>query len=114
MTVLAMSHGELSRYDTLQRVERGELWVDDAARLLGLKRPQVFRLLDRMRRTEGAAGVLRASAASPVTGDIARPFENGFEYCFSSTTRICGLPWQLNTSPSDMIASSRTKLCANG
>lgn len=41
MTVLAMSHGELSRFDTLMRVERGELRVEDAAALLGLKRRQV-------------------------------------------------------------------------
>lgn len=49
MTVVAMSHGELSRYDTLQRVERRELRVEDAAALLGLGRRQIFRLLDRMR-----------------------------------------------------------------
>jgi len=49
MTVLTMSHGELSRYDTLLRVERGELRVEDAAGLLGLKRRQIFRLLNRLR-----------------------------------------------------------------
>lgn len=47
MTVMAMSHGQLSRYDTLQRVERRELRTEDAAPLLG--RRQIFRLLDRMR-----------------------------------------------------------------
>jgi hypothetical protein len=36
MTVIGMSHGELSRYDTLLRVERGELRVEDASALLGL------------------------------------------------------------------------------
>lgn len=35
MTVLAMSHGELSRFDTLMRVERRELRVADAAALSG-------------------------------------------------------------------------------
>ncbi|WP_395396348.1 helix-turn-helix domain-containing protein (plasmid) [Novosphingobium sp. BL-8A] len=49
MTVLAMSHGELSRFDTLMRVERGELRVADAASVLGLKRRQIFRLLGRSR-----------------------------------------------------------------
>ncbi len=57
MTVLAMSHGELSRFDTLMRVERGELRVDDAASVLGLKRRQIFRLLDRLR-SDGAAGLM--------------------------------------------------------
>ena len=49
MTVVAMSHGELSRYDTLQRVERRELRIEDAAAMLDLGRRQVFRLLGRMR-----------------------------------------------------------------
>jgi len=64
MTVLAMSHGELSRFDTLMRVERDELRVDDAASLLGLKRRQVFRLLDRMR-AEGAAGLISRKRGKP-------------------------------------------------
>ena len=49
MTVVAMSHGELSRYDTLLRCQRGELRVEDAARLLGVGRRQIYRLLDRLR-----------------------------------------------------------------
>ena len=49
MVVLAMSQGELSRFDTMMRVERGELRVTGAAALLGLKRRQVYRLLDRLR-----------------------------------------------------------------
>lgn len=64
MTVVAMSHGELSRFDTLMRVERGELRVDDAAALLGLKRRQIFRLLDRLR-TEGAAGLISRKRGRP-------------------------------------------------
>lgn len=64
MTVLAMSHGELSRFDTLMRVERGDLRVEDAAMLLGLKRRQVFRLLERLR-SEGAAGVISRKRGRP-------------------------------------------------
>ena len=64
MTVLAMSHGELSRFDTLMRVERGELRVEDAAALLGLKRRQVFRLLERLR-SEGAPGVVSRKRGRP-------------------------------------------------
>ena len=44
-----MSHGELSRYDTLLRFQRGELRVEAAAMLLGVGRRQVYRLLDRLR-----------------------------------------------------------------
>lgn len=47
MTVVAMSHGELGRFDTLRRLERGELRIEDAAALLGVCRRQVYRLLDR-------------------------------------------------------------------
>ena len=41
VTVLAMSHGELSPFDTLLRVKRGKLYVDDPA-VAGLKRHQLF------------------------------------------------------------------------
>lgn len=68
MTVLAMSHGELSRFDTLMRVERGELRVEVAAALLALKRRQVFRLLDRMR-TEGASGLVSRKRGRPTSAD---------------------------------------------
>jgi transposase InsO family protein len=64
MTVLAMSHGELSRFDTLMRVERGELRVEDAAALVGLKRRQVFRLLERLR-SGGAAGLISRKRGRP-------------------------------------------------
>lgn len=64
MTVLAMSHGELSRFDTLMRVERGDLRVEDAAMLLGLKRHQVFRLLERLR-SECAPGVISRKRGRP-------------------------------------------------
>ena len=64
MTVLAMSHGELSRFDTLNRVRRGELRVEDAAAVLGLKRRQIFRLLDRLR-SEGASGLVSRKRGRP-------------------------------------------------
>ncbi|WP_336951477.1 helix-turn-helix domain-containing protein [Sphingobium aromaticivastans] len=64
MTVVAMSHGELSRFDTLSRADRGELRVEDAAQLLGLKRRQIFRLLDRLR-TEGASGLVSRKRGRP-------------------------------------------------
>lgn len=64
MAVLAMSHEELSRFDTLMRVQRGELRVEDAALLLGLKRRQVFRLLERLR-TDGAGGLVSRKRGRP-------------------------------------------------
>jgi len=64
MTAVAMSHGELSRFDTLTRVDRGELRVEDAATLLGLKRPQIFRLLERLR-AEGASGLVSRKRGRP-------------------------------------------------
>ena len=64
MTVVAMSHGELSRFDTLMRVERGALRVEDAATLLGLKRRQIFRLLERLR-AEGASGLVSRKRGRP-------------------------------------------------
>ncbi|MGE6696028.1 ISNCY family transposase [Sphingobium limneticum] len=57
MMVVAMSHSELSRYDTLLRVTRRELRVQDAAVLLGLTRRQVSRLLIRLR-ADGPEGLV--------------------------------------------------------
>jgi transposase len=64
MAVLGMSHGELSCFDTLMRVERDELCVTDAAALLGLKRRQVYRLVDRLRE-DGAEGLISRKRSRP-------------------------------------------------
>ena len=64
MTVVAMSHNELSRYETLLRVMRRELRVEDAATLLGLTRRQVGRLLIRVR-ADGAEGLVSRKRGRP-------------------------------------------------
>ena len=64
MTVVAMSQSELSRYDTLLRVTRRELRVEDAATLLGLSRRQVGRLLIRLR-SDGAEGLVSRKRGKP-------------------------------------------------
>lgn len=64
MTVVAMSHGELSRYDTLLRFDRGELRVEDAAMLLGVCRRQVYRLLDRLH-TDGPEALVSWKRGRP-------------------------------------------------
>nr|WP_322965627.1 hypothetical protein [Sphingomonas sp. SGZ-02] len=40
MTVLTMSAAEITRFDTLMRVDRGEIQIPDAMELLGLQRRQ--------------------------------------------------------------------------
>ena len=64
MTVIAMSAAEISRYETLMRVERGELRVVDAVAQLGLQRSQVYRLLERLR-DDGAAGLVSRKRGWP-------------------------------------------------
>ena len=64
MTVVLMSKAELSRVDTLARVDRGELPVAGAASLLGLSPRQVFRLLARFR-AEGASGLASRRRGRP-------------------------------------------------
>lgn len=49
MAVLTMSDRELARLDTLQRVDRGDLSVSDAAGLVGISERHVFRLMERLR-----------------------------------------------------------------
>ena len=73
MTVVAMSHGELSRYDTLLRFERGELRVEDAAALLGVCRRQVFRLLDRLR-ADGSEALVSWKRGRPSNRDFVDAF----------------------------------------
>ena len=72
MTVVAMSHGELSRYDTLLRVQRRELRAQDAATLLELSRRQVSRLLVRL----VPKVLFHESAASRAIGGIKMPSVN--------------------------------------
>src|SRR3954467_8239318 len=64
MAVVLMSKAELSRVDTLPRVDRGELPVAGAASILGLSPRQVFRLLRRFR-AEGAAGLASRRRGRP-------------------------------------------------
>lgn len=64
MTVVAMNRSELSRYETLQRVERGEITASEAGELLRLCRRQVYRLLDRFR-ADGAPGLISRKRGRP-------------------------------------------------
>ena len=54
--VVSMSDKEFSRLSVLMDAQAGRLRIDDAARLLELKRRQVFRLLKGLR-TDGAASL---------------------------------------------------------
>lgn len=64
MTVRLMSDKELARFDTLARVDRGELAIADAVALLGLSERHVFRLLDRLR-VDGVAGLASRRRGRP-------------------------------------------------
>src|SRR3954447_11510124 len=66
MAVVLMSKAELSRVDTLARVQRGELPVAGAASILGLSPRQVFRLLARFR-AEGASALAPRRRGRPST-----------------------------------------------
>ena len=64
MTVLTMSAAEITRFDTLMRLNRSEIRIPDAMELLGLQRRQIYRLLDRLRQ-EGAAGLVSRKRGRP-------------------------------------------------
>jgi hypothetical protein len=85
MAVPAMSDGELSRFDTLMRVERGELRVVDAATLLGLQRRQIYRLLERLR-IEGASSLISRKrgrgSACPQSALVSERHSPFTDYCF--------------------------------
>ncbi len=109
MTVLAMSQGELSRFDTLMRVERGELRIEDAATLLGLKRRQIFRLLGRLRE-DGAAGLMSRKPGR-VTAGTATPSATRSLRWSASIMRISDRHWRVSIWPSGMISGSRVRSC---
>lgn len=75
MTVVAMSHGELSRHDTLLRFERGELRIEDVAVLLGVCRRQVYRLLDRLR-ADGPEGLVSWKRGRPSNRSVKAEMRN--------------------------------------
>ncbi|WP_163362924.1 helix-turn-helix domain-containing protein, partial [Klebsiella aerogenes] len=54
----------ITRFDTLMRLDRGEIRIPDAMELLGLQRRQIYRLLDRLRQ-EGAAGLVSRKRGRP-------------------------------------------------
>jgi hypothetical protein len=64
VTVRLMSDGELSRLEVLRDLDQRRLTVAAAARLLGLERRQVFRLL-KAYRTEGPAGLISKRRGRP-------------------------------------------------
>lgn len=64
MTVLTMSAAEISRFDTLMRLDRGEIRVTDAMALLNLERRQIYRLLERLRQ-DGAPGLISRKRGRP-------------------------------------------------
>ena len=66
MTVVSMSNQEFSRLQVLLDVEAGRLRIEDAARLIGLKRRQVFRLLKGIRK-DGPAGSSPSAVDVPAT-----------------------------------------------
>jgi hypothetical protein len=74
MMVVAMSRGELSRYDTVLRVERRELRPENAAALLGI--PGVrFRLLGRLR-SDGAEGLVSGKRGKPSNRRLSETFRH--------------------------------------
>ena len=59
-----MSKQEFSRLDVLLRVQSGRLRVSDACALIGLQRPQVFRLLHGLKQ-DGPASLLSKRRGKP-------------------------------------------------
>ncbi|MBB3349690.1 ISNCY family transposase [Sphingomonas sp. BK069] len=75
MTVLTMSAAEVSRFDTLMRLDRGEIRPVDAMALLGLQRSQLYRLLKRLRR-DGAAGLVSRKRGRPSNRRFSEAFRD--------------------------------------
>ena len=99
--VVSMSEKEFSRLSVLMDAQAGRLRIDDAARLLELKRRQIFRLLKGLR-TDGAASL--ASKRRGRTSNNKLP----------DAVPISGQPWRRKSSARTMPAWCRGRRCANG
>jgi hypothetical protein len=74
MTVITMTRKELAGLQTLIDLADGRITVDDAAALMGLGRPQVYRLLDAFRADGPDAMVSkrRGKPSNRAHGDVFR------------------------------------------
>lgn len=64
VTVMTMSAGEISRFDTLMRLDPGDIRPVDAMALLGLQRSRLYRPLKRLRQ-DGANGFVSRKRGRP-------------------------------------------------
>ena len=112
MTVLSMSHEELWRFDTLQRVERRELGADDAALLLGVLRRQVFRMLATMRE-RGAEGLVSGKPVRPSNRRLSPMYTETAIALVREHIVISGRPSRPRSWSSSTTSGSATRRCAS-
>jgi len=99
MTVLAMSDGELSRFDTLQRVQRGELRATDAARLLGFVDDR-FIVLATVCVLKALRALFRASEAGRAIVGMTTHFASMSSQSFASIITTLDRRWRVSILPS--------------
>lgn len=110
MTVLTMSASEVSRFDTLMRLDRGDIRPTDAMVLLKLGRSQLYRLLKRMQK-DGAA-LCHVSEASRATVASVMLFVTRSSPLYGNAIPTSVPRWLANTYPSAMESQCRTRHCA--
>ena len=111
MTAMAMSQNDLSRYDTLLRITRRELRVENAATLLALSRHQVCHLLIHIR-TDGPACLVLRKRVKPGadSGEAAPRFRDDCAPWFRDDVALFGvLQWLILPVIVNAVLSSRRR-----
>ena len=121
MTVITMSHNELTRLRVLIDIADGRLSVADATGLIGVGRRQIYRLLEAFR-AHGADGVIsrkRGNRSNRALGSVFRETVLSIvreRYAdFGPTPAFAGVGyWRPRSCPSFTVWISASRPCGNG
>ncbi len=121
MTVITMSHNELTRLRVLIDIADGRLSVADATGLIGVGRRQIYRLLQTFR-ADGPDGLISRKRGGPsnrALGAVFRETVLGMvreRYAdFGPTPAFAGAGyWRPRSCPSFTVWISASRRCGNG
>ena len=121
MTVITMSHDELTRLRVLIDVADGRLSVADATGLIGVGRRQIYRLLQAFR-ADGPDGVISRKRGRPSNRALGAVFRETVLAIvrerygdFGPTPAFAGAgSWRPRSCPSFMAWNSGSRRCGSG
>ena len=114
MTVITMSHNELTRLRVLIDIADGRLSVADATGLIGVGRRQIYRLLEAFR-AHGADGLISRKRGGPSNRALSAVFhETVLAIVRERYAHFLARPWRPRSCRSFMAWISGSRRCGNG